>query len=339
MRVVRCTWCRTLPEPMVCAEDRKSLRDAPIPWQDLPILSAGLQLSVGVHGDPGGPALWPSQCKWDRERNMDTKPGYFQRTDDVDGGGDCVCVLDGHGGRLLVFVADVAGHDAGARSFAADLRRRVLDRGRHLLPGCLLASLNADLEASWPPEMFACAVCLSFTPLTGEVIVSVAGQLPPLLKRRSSCSFVRLPAGPALGVFAEHQYVERRMVLAPGEMLVAVTDGVTDPLATADDPLGMNRLAAIIASLPDEPTAIPDRLLLRIHRCAQFDDASVLTLAMPTVPFDVFLGCGSRPAGGQVAPHAAPKPGASVAKLARLRWAAMPWATRARTPRAHRGPS
>lgn len=214
--------------------------------------------------------------------------------------GDCVCIINGEGGRLILFVADVAGHDAAAASFAADLRGRVAALGRHLSPGPLLTALNVALEASWPPEMFACAVCLSFSPRTGEAVLAVAGQLPPLMKRRTSCAFVHLRSGPALGLFADHRYVEKRVTMAPGEILVAVTDGVTDPLATLEDPLGADRLAALIGALPAETGDLPDRLLLRIHRGAQHDDASVLTVTMPTLPFDVFFGWRSESAVGDV---------------------------------------
>jgi serine phosphatase RsbU (regulator of sigma subunit) len=198
------------------------------------------------------------------------------------GSGDCVRVVRRRDGRAIFFVGDVAGHDARAAALAAELDARLSEVAEWMAPGALLTSLNAAVEASWPPDVFISAVCFLLDPSTGRGTISVAGQLPPVVRGMSSCRTLDVHAGPALGLVAKQAYPERDFTLGAGDVLVAVTDGVTDLLATAADPLGLAALAHFLDGAPAGPLDICSSLVDVTRRFGGQDDATVLAVA-PTL--------------------------------------------------------
>jgi serine phosphatase RsbU (regulator of sigma subunit) len=195
--------------------------------------------------------------------------------------GDCAQVVSRWDGRALFFVGDVAGHDARAALLARQIDARVCDLAGRTGPGALLTALNGAVAASWPPDLFVSAVCFSLDPVTGAGTIAVAGQLPPIVKGLLSSAPVDVQGGPPLGVVAAHVYVERGIDLAAHELLVAVTDGVTDPLATRQDLLGLSALAQIVDHAPPDPTGVCAALLRAARRAGLHDNATVVAAAPP----------------------------------------------------------
>jgi serine phosphatase RsbU (regulator of sigma subunit) len=146
-------------------------------------------------------------------------------------------------------------------------------------PGALLAKLNAALEAAWPSDLFVSAVCLVIDPQRGRATIALAGQMPPLVRNPSSTRWLRMEAGPALGILAEQRYPERDIVLGARDLLVVVTDGVTDPLASDMDLLGLAAMARIVHRASSDPNDICASLLGSHGRSRPADDATVLTVA------------------------------------------------------------
>jgi serine phosphatase RsbU (regulator of sigma subunit) len=195
------------------------------------------------------------------------------------GSADCARVISRRDGYVIFFVGDVAGHDARARRLAAELDARVSNLAERASPGGLLMALNAAVAATWPPDVFVSAICFLLDPTTGHGTIADAGQLPPVVKGASSCRSLEVDAGPALGLVAEQRYPERDFVIRAGDVLVAVTDGITDPLAKSSDWLGLAALARSLAARSGDPGALCASLLSATRRFGLHDDATVLAVA------------------------------------------------------------
>jgi serine phosphatase RsbU (regulator of sigma subunit) len=193
--------------------------------------------------------------------------------------GDCARVFLRREGGALCFLGDVSGHDASAARLARELEARVSAIADWMAPGALLSRVNAELEAVWPPDLFVSAVCFSFHSRTGRGTIALAGQLPPVVKSRWSASVLDVTAGPPLGVLAGERYPENEFGLGLGELLVAVTDGIADPLASDVDLLGMMALARLIERTPADPDEVCASLLRAAGRSGLRDDATVLAIA------------------------------------------------------------
>ena len=179
----------------------------------------------------------------------------------------------------MCFLGDVAGHDERAASLAQELETLVSSRADWMTPGFLLSRLNSDLEAVWPSDVFVSAVCFSFDSRTGRGSIALAGQLPPLVRTARTTCAIDVVAGAPLGVLADERYHEREFGLRGGDLLVAVTDGITDPLASRMDHLGMAALAQLVERTPPEPEEICASLLEEAGRSGLHDDATVLAFA------------------------------------------------------------
>jgi serine phosphatase RsbU (regulator of sigma subunit) len=198
-----------------------------------------------------------------------------------DGGpsGDCARVFFRRHGMALCFLGDVAGHDAEAARLARELEALVSAAADWMAPGALLSWLNAELEATWPPDLFVSAICLSFDAETGRGTAALAGQLPPIVRGPWMTSTLDVTPGPPLGILADERYPEGEFGLRPGELLVAVTDGITDPLASDADLLGMTALAQLVERAPADPHEVCASLLRAAGRAGVRDDATVLAMA------------------------------------------------------------
>jgi serine phosphatase RsbU (regulator of sigma subunit) len=193
--------------------------------------------------------------------------------------GDCVRVVSRRDGRELFFIADVAGHDARAARVARQLDRCVFDLARSSRPAALLSILNAVVEERWPSDVFVCAVCFALDTRTGEGSIASAGQLPPVVKGAARCRAIDVEGEPPLGIVPGYGYAEEPFRLAPGELLVAVTDGVTDPLASRNDLLGLSALARLVEWAPPDPNQLCATVLRAARRAGIQDDATVLAVA------------------------------------------------------------
>jgi serine phosphatase RsbU (regulator of sigma subunit) len=193
--------------------------------------------------------------------------------------GDCARIVPRGDGRALFFVGDVAGHDQRAAAFAAELDSHVSHLARWAEPGELLQELNVAVEASWPCDVFVSALCFVLDPASGQGTIAAAGQVPPVIRGASSFRTVDVHAGPALGRLADQQYPERALLLEAGDVLVAVTDGITDPFATRSDVLGLGALARILDAGPVGPAAVCATVLSATRRIGLRDDATVLAIA------------------------------------------------------------
>lgn len=203
----------------------------------------------------------------------------IQQVEVAPGSGDCVHAVTRADGKALFLLADVAGHDPKAARFARVLDVVVCELAGAMDPGALLTTLNRAIEAYWPSNLFVTAVCFSLDPDNGRGTIAAAGHLPPVVKGSSSTRPVKVNGGPPLGVFADYIYEQLPFEITAGELLVATTDGVTDPLGTRNDVLGLSHLSRIVAEAPFDPADACTALLRPIREAKLCDDATVLAIA------------------------------------------------------------
>ncbi|MHB8302454.1 MAG: PP2C family protein-serine/threonine phosphatase [Acidobacteriaceae bacterium] len=122
--------------------------------------------------------------------------------------------------EMLCGVAAGPMQDAAGHALSAEVFRS---------PGNLLRLLNQHLYRSTQPEKYA-TLFLAYYDAAGNVLrYSNGGQLPPLLLRADG-SVVRLDkGGTVIGLLDNMQYEEGSLRMQAGDILIAYSDGVTEP--------------------------------------------------------------------------------------------------------------
>jgi chemotaxis family two-component system sensor kinase Cph1 len=195
--------------------------------------------------------------------------------------GDFFEVIQVRDGRVAVVLVDVCGNGPSAAAPVGNLRwalRQAIARGG--APGAVLATLNESMVAERLDDRFATAVCARIDSLTGRVEIASAGHLGPFVRRASGgAEDVAATAGLALGILPGQLYPEISLDLAPEDVLVLVTDGITDRLASDDDRLGVRALRERLGRARLGAESICGALLGAEARATE--DATVLVVEMP----------------------------------------------------------
>ncbi len=186
---------------------------------------------------------------------------YLPASTGSDVGGDFYDVFSLRTGRWLAAIGDVCGKGAQAAARAGQVRDmlRVLIRdGRPLVRALeLLNDLMIETGDHWQYCTLAAAHIRKTT--TGEptglaINLVLAGHEPPLLIRANgTAEFVGRPGTP-LGLISQAKLYTTRLHLAPGDALLAYTDGVTDRPGPAG-PYGAHRLITAASALCPLPPA------------------------------------------------------------------------------------
>jgi sigma-B regulation protein RsbU (phosphoserine phosphatase) len=96
-------------------------------------------------------------------------------------------------------------------------------------PSKILALLNRHLYRSTQPEKYATLFLGHYDGLKSRLIYSNGGQLPPFLLRADD-SVTRLDCGgTVVGLLNNMSYEQATEQLYPGDILIAYSDGVTEP--------------------------------------------------------------------------------------------------------------
>jgi serine phosphatase RsbU (regulator of sigma subunit) len=162
-------------------------------------------------------------------------------------GGDFYDILQLPDGRVLLALGDVAGKGSPAALLMALLLamlRTLVDEG--LQDAELVSRLNAQIVKHAPRSRFVTLFIAALEPSTGSLVYVNAGQNPPLL-RRADGSYERLRAGGmALGMFENATYSAGRVELAPGEVLVMYSDGITEAEDAFERPFDEAGVQAVV---------------------------------------------------------------------------------------------
>jgi serine phosphatase RsbU (regulator of sigma subunit) len=144
-------------------------------------------------------------------------------------GGDFYDVLQMPDGRLVIALGDVSGKGSPAALLMAltlAILRTLVDEG--LGPAALAQRLNVQVARHAPGSRFVTMFLAVFDPMTGALHYVNAGQNPPILRRVSGALERLTSGGVALGMFELSAYTAGDTWLAPGDVLVLYSDGITE---------------------------------------------------------------------------------------------------------------
>ena len=150
-------------------------------------------------------------------------------------------------------------------------------------PGRILSLLNRHLYRSTQPEKYATLFLAHYDADTAHLTYSNAGHLPPFVLNRNGKVVRRLDrGGTVVGLMDGMRYEEDRFRMNSGDILVAYSDGITEPENDFGE-FGESRLVEIVARYRDQPlTVISNQVLLALDTwigAAEQPDDITLVLA------------------------------------------------------------
>jgi serine phosphatase RsbU (regulator of sigma subunit) len=123
-------------------------------------------------------------------------------------------------------------------------------------PSFALGRANRWITRDSESAMFVTLFYGVLQPESGLLRYTCAGHNPPLLFQAGGGAPIELKTpGIALGVLEHATLGEDQVTIAPGELLVCYTDGVTEAINGADEPFGVARLVEVVAAHRDSSAA------------------------------------------------------------------------------------
>ncbi len=187
-------------------------------------------------------------------------------------GGDYYDFFTSSENSLDLVIADVSGHNVGAALIMGWARTFIQAKARDLLsPAKILSALcdffNEDLSRA---ELFITMFYLQYRPDSRQLSFANAGHNQPLLFRAQTGDCERLDAeGLILGIKTGVRFEEKRIQLAPGDLLLLFTDGLTEAEDSQGNFFGEERLGELLVEYhSDPPEEILDKLLEQARRFA-----------------------------------------------------------------------
>lgn len=159
-------------------------------------------------------------------------------------GGDYYDVLPLPDEQWGLFVADVSGHGTPAAVVMAMVHTLLhAFPGPPTSPARVLAHINQHLLAVAPEGMFATAFYGIYDPRHRRLRYASAGHPPPRWRSGSGClRDLEGAGGLPLGVVHEDSWIEREIVLVPGDALLLYTDGILEGTNSRGEAFGRLRL-------------------------------------------------------------------------------------------------
>jgi len=190
-------------------------------------------------------------------------------------------------GKLGILVADVVDKGVGAalymalswtliRTYAAEYPTQ---------PELVLSAANRRILMDTSAEQFVSVFYGIIDPTTGELTYCNAGHCPPYLLRTHNGGAVEslTRTGMVLGVQQDEKWEQASAQLAPGDVLVLYTDGITDAEDERGVFFGHERLLEMVQAKPGgSAQEIQDSLLTAVDSFVgnrvQFDDMALMVV-------------------------------------------------------------
>ena len=123
----------------------------------------------------------------------------------------------------------------------------------HIPPAQVLTLLNRHLYQSTPAEKYATLFLSMYDGATRTLTYSNGGHLPPLVISREGIRKLE-HGGTVIGLLDNMAYEEKSVVLQPGELFLAYSDGITEPENEFGE-FGEHRLLQLVRENFDLPLA------------------------------------------------------------------------------------
>ncbi len=172
-----------------------------------------------------------------------------------DTGGDFYDFIPLADGRLILAVGDVSGHGLGPALLTASthsyLHATAPSDGD---PHAMIAAINDLLCDDITGDRFVTMFLGVYDPAARVLCYASAGHEPPVILRRDGRVEQLDSTGPPLGWMHGVDYDEAPPVrFAPGDLLVVLTDGVTEAMNRRRDLFGRERLVERLRGAADRP--------------------------------------------------------------------------------------
>lgn len=176
---------------------------------------------------------------------------YSRPANDV--GGDLVDYIELDGFRHGILLGDVAGKGLGAALLSAKLQATL----RALVPDSasldeLAARVSSIFYRDGLENRFATLFYAEVEHNSGSLRYLNAGHNPAFLIRRTSVETLDASSVP-LGMFPGAAYTEEGLSLAPGDLLLAYSDGLTEACNERGEEFGVERLRGLLTELRGIP--------------------------------------------------------------------------------------
>jgi sigma-B regulation protein RsbU (phosphoserine phosphatase) len=119
-------------------------------------------------------------------------------------------------------------------------------------PGRILSLLNRHLYRSTQPEKYATLFLAHYNAASSKLTYSNAGQLPPLVLGQDGTVRRLDQGGTVVGLMDGMHYDEDSFHMQPGDILVAYSDGVTEPENDFGE-FGEERMMEVVSRYRDQP--------------------------------------------------------------------------------------
>jgi sigma-B regulation protein RsbU (phosphoserine phosphatase) len=166
-------------------------------------------------------------------------------TDEI--GGDYFDYIPLSNNRLGLAVADVSGHGIPAAmvmtAFRALLRTKAIGKSG---PATIANTIDRLLPEFTGNKHFVTVLYAVLEPISGDLTYISCGHPPPLLVRANGEVEKLNRHNPALGIFQNLHHQDEESNLAPGDILVLYTDGVTEIMNEHNVSFGVQRMGQVI---------------------------------------------------------------------------------------------
>lgn len=131
-------------------------------------------------------------------------------------------------------------------------------------------------------SMFASVFFGLFVPETGQICYINSGHEPPFIVSDGRIRQQLETTGPVIGLFPDAEHEVKTAQLAPGDFLVAITDGVTDAKNPQGEQFSEDRLLAILTR-PHQGAkgmlhGIVSDMESFVQNAAQYDDTTIVVV-------------------------------------------------------------
>ena len=168
-------------------------------------------------------------------------------------GGDFYDVLEAPDGRRALLIGDVSGKGVSAALFMSvtlTLVRNAVSEG--LTPAEVMKQVNDRLAENNPSCMFVTLWIGYFDPETGGLDYANGGHCPPVVvpaDPKDPIRWIRDMSGPLVGALDMAEFTDLHTTIAPGEMCLMYTDGVSEAMNEQRELFGEDRIAEVSSRL------------------------------------------------------------------------------------------
>jgi len=212
--------------------------------------------------------------------------GYCRPAEGV--GGDYYDFVRLTDGCMGVAIGDVSGKGIAAALMMASLQASL--RGQTIKPaetlGEMVGLINKLVYEASAENRYATFFYAEYNPQTRVLRYVNAGHNSPMILRQANgnSEIIRLSdGGMVIGLFPDCKFRESRVVLAPGDVFLAYTDGISEAMDSSDEEFGEDRLIAALGEHKARTAAdLISEILERVDRftagAKQHDDMTLVAV-------------------------------------------------------------